>query len=328
MRFHLTSLDRAKSVTRNLIGLVAHHRLELSQTDARHMLAGMLGYRDWAELKIVTERHDRTPTPFDETLRPEALRDRLVHQAEMLAAASGIPEEACVRIVASLRATAHPAGPHRLFGPSSLPPPWAVEYRGVVGGASVLEGFRLDRGNPWNAVDPLLPEPPAVGAPDVFAEIVLSELDFEYPHGDQWKVRAAAMMTGVALALAWKRDHCGLDLRWKTVWDHLRLAAMLDLADPAKEPDMPDLIRFLIESYLALLPGYRKEDGAMQRQTTLDQHGYLQMQTTMVVGRLGHGIRGRPADVAPRPAYDPAEWTTVTGPSGTSWTFRRPKTPA
>jgi hypothetical protein len=59
MRFHLTSLDRAKPVAKNLsriVGLL--HHIDLPQTTSRNILASMLSYRDWNEMKAVTERHD------------------------------------------------------------------------------------------------------------------------------------------------------------------------------------------------------------------------------------------------------------------------------
>lgn len=95
----------------------------------------MLGYRDWAELKLVTN----------------AMIDRLPRSTNCSSPSGFAPRHG-----PSCR-------PHRLFGPSSSPGPWVVEYRGVAGRASVLEGFRLDRRMAFDEIDPLAA--PAEGAP-------------------------------------------------------------------------------------------------------------------------------------------------------------------
>lgn len=309
MRFHFTSIDRARTLARGLHRLAATAGIAITLGRARDVLAGMLGYRDWAEFVKVTDRHDLTPSPFDELLEPAELRTRLWDQSVVLGRALGIAPEQAARFVAELRATAHPAGPHRLTGPSSLPPPWPVAYRGWTPSGHVLEGFRMDRSGPWNPARPFDAAPPGGGAPDLVAQLLIERLSFENRSGwaltgdgriewadaeqrigDAWKIRAVALIRAVMLALAWKRDRQRLDLTWNAVRAHIGLDAIVRMTDPAQD-DLPPLIRFLLADYLAMLPGYREDAGAAQTQTTRDQHGYLQMQFVKAVGEVSahHG---------------------------------------
>lgn len=147
MRFHLTSLDRAKRAADKLTDLLdTIYDIEISRARARHLLARMLGYADWTELKTVTERHDQPPSPFDERLEPLETRRRLAGHAAVLVDELGLDEGLATEIVAKLRATASPAGPHRVFGPSSLPPPGALEYRGHGPDGPIVDGLpRVNR---------------------------------------------------------------------------------------------------------------------------------------------------------------------------------------
>src|SRR3546814_11728707 len=49
---------------------------------------------------------------------------------------------------------------------------------------------------------------------------------------------------------------------------------------------MPQQVRKSIKSYLSSLPGFQEDKGYKQSQTTLDQHGYLEMQFTKILGSL------------------------------------------
>jgi intracellular multiplication protein IcmO len=104
--------------------------------------------------------------------------------------------------------------------------------------------------------------------------------------GAMWKGRATAMFTGVMRALTWLRDQHIVDLNVAEIRDHLNLKRIIDLADPAKFPEMPQQIRKSIRSYLTSLPGFQEDKGYKQSQTTLDQHGYLEMQFTKILGSL------------------------------------------
>lgn len=121
MRYHVASLSRAKTIARNLSDLAKSIAgCDILLTDAQGAVAQILGYQNWAELKSVVSAQAQGPmTDLDEMLPPADLRNRLNHQATVLMACFGFHQEAAALIVAHLRATAHPAGPHRVEGPSS-----------------------------------------------------------------------------------------------------------------------------------------------------------------------------------------------------------------
>lgn len=312
MRFHLSSLDRTKQVAKNLCRIVgAIHQIDLPQTASRNILALMLGYRDWNEMKSVTERHDEPPSPFDELLEPGDLRLRLAAQATILAAAVGIDEDAAARTIASCRPTAHPAGPHRLFGPSSLPPPYAVEYRGHADGLALTTITPSDGRRAANPRGPF-----ATDGAESLKRIVMGLADYQGAGEVSWRRHASALLDCAFLALTWKRDRGQFSLTAGTARDHLDLACLIGLADPALEPEMPPLMRFLIDSYCNSLRGYRKTDGVGQARAVLAQHADLQGPLAIILEHLdetfGH-VFLVPSDVTPvridrcHAAIDPEE---------------------
>ena len=103
--------------------------------------------------------------------------------------------------------------------------------------------------------------------------------------GAMWKGRATAMLTGVR-ALTWLRDEGMVDLNVGEIREFMGLKRIIDLADTSKYPDLPQPIRKTINSYLTSLPGFQPDKGYKQSQTTLDQHGYLEMQFTKILGSL------------------------------------------
>jgi intracellular multiplication protein IcmO len=124
------------------------------------------------------------------------------------------------------------------------------------------------------------------GASDTLTNMVVSLMDEVGGDGAMWKGRATAMFTGVMRALTWLRDENRIDLNVAEIRDHLNLKRIIDLADEKKYPDLPAHIRHNVRSYLTSLPGYQEEKLYKQGQTTLDQHGYLEMQFTRVLGSL------------------------------------------
>lgn len=128
--------------------------------------------------------------------------------------------------------------------------------------------------------------PFATGSSDTMTQMVVGLMDDAGGDGAMWKGRATAMFTGVMRALTWLRDEGVVDLNVGEIRDHLNLKRIVELADQAKYPDMPQHIRKSIRSYLSSLPGYQEDKGHKQAQTTLDQHGYLEMQFTKILGSL------------------------------------------
>jgi hypothetical protein len=135
MRFYISSMARAKTLAERLTDLSEKYgERRIAHTDAQRTLARILGYEDWTELKTTIEAgNNGSPTDLDETLTPEALQMRLRDQADILIVEFGYYREAAAQIVAHLRATAHPAGPHRAEGPCSIldHKGAALEFRGL-----------------------------------------------------------------------------------------------------------------------------------------------------------------------------------------------------
>jgi intracellular multiplication protein IcmO len=128
--------------------------------------------------------------------------------------------------------------------------------------------------------------PFATGSSDNLTQMVVSLMDDVGGDGAMWKGRATAMLTGVMRALTWLREQNLIDLNVGEIRDHMNLKKIIDLADATKFPDMPQHIRKSIRSYLLSLPGFQEDKGYKQSQTTLDQHGYLEMQFTKILGNL------------------------------------------
>lgn len=128
--------------------------------------------------------------------------------------------------------------------------------------------------------------PFATGSSDTLTQMVVGLMDDAGGDGAMWKGRATAMFTGVMRALTWLRDRGIIDLNVGEIRDHLNLKRIIDLADQSKYPDMPQPVRKSIKSYLSSLPGFQEDKGYKQSQTTLDQHGYLEMQFTKILGSL------------------------------------------
>ncbi len=134
---------------------------------------------------------------------------------------------------------------------------------------------------PSNTLNPF-----STGGADVLTQMVVSLMDESGGDGGMWKGRATAMFTGVMRAMVYLRNNGLLDLDVGAIRDFLNLRKIIDLNDESKFSDMPAAIRKSVSSYLTSLPGYQPEKGYKQAQTTLDQHGFLEMQFTRIMGSL------------------------------------------
>lgn len=131
-----------------------------------------------------------------------------------------------------------------------------------------------------NSINPF-----ATGSADELTQMMVSLMDEVGGDGAMWKGRAVAMLTGVMRALVEKRDKGLIDLNVGEIRRHMVLNAIEELAKDRKNLS-PSTIA-AIEAYLKSLPGYKENPGEKgQAQTTLDQHGYLQMQFTKILGSL------------------------------------------
>nr|WP_250807966.1 TraM recognition domain-containing protein [Neorhizobium tomejilense] len=148
----------------------------------------------------------------------------------------------------------------------------------MTGNADVGLSYGEKRSNTLN--------PFATGSADGLTQMVVGLMDDTGGDGAMWKGRATAMFTGVMRALTWMRDHQLIDLNVSEIRDHLQLKRIIDLASDEQYDSMPKPISKSIKSYLTSLPGYKESQGYNQSQTTLDQHGYLEMQFTKILGSL------------------------------------------
>ena len=110
-------------------------------------------------------------------------------------------------------------------------------------------------------------------------------------HDSMWQGRAIAMLGGLLRVLAELRDQGVMDLDVHHIRDSMNLRRLIDLADKDKYPTLPRRVRAALNSYLISLPGYVAEKGYKQAQTTLDQHGYLEMQFTRIFGAMADDYR-------------------------------------
>jgi len=129
--------------------------------------------------------------------------------------------------------------------------------------------------------------PFASGSAETLTQFVVGMMEDATGDGAMWKGRATAMFTGVMRALVHLRDAGMLDLNVGVLRDHLNLRRIIDLTDGEKYPSLPEAVRHTVRSYLTSLPGYQEEKKYKQAQTTMDQHGYLEMQFTRVLGAFG-----------------------------------------
>ena len=87
------------------------------------------------------------------------------------------------------------------------------------------------------------------GSSDSLTQMVVSLMDDSGGEGGMWKGRATAMLTGVMRALTWLRDEGMVDLNVGEIREFMNLKRIIDLADTAKYPDLPQPIRKTILSY-------------------------------------------------------------------------------
>lgn len=123
-------------------------------------------------------------------------------------------------------------------------------------------------------------------ASDAITNLLVSLMDDVGSDGAMWKGRAVAMFTGVIRVLVWLRDNEAQPLDVGVVRDSLNLKKLIAFADPANYPTLPANIRKTVKSYLFSLPGFHEDKGYKQSQTTFDQHGYLEMQWTRMLGMM------------------------------------------
>ena len=155
-----------------------------------------------------------------------------------------------------------------------------------MGRSSDLLVLNFMTGNTENTVLSNTMNPFASNSASTLINITVSLMPKVGGDGAMWKGRAVAMFTGVIKALVWLRDKGDLDLNVGTIREFMSLKNIILLANDKDYPELPKDIRTSVRAYLTSLPGYVESKGIQQAQTTLDQHGYLEMQFSQIFGSL------------------------------------------
>lgn len=123
--------------------------------------------------------------------------------------------------------------------------------------------------------------PFTTGSAGSLTELVVSLMD-EGSGDGMWKGRAMALIAAIMQALTYLRDQKEILLDVEIIRDYLILDKIVALS---KRRDLPVHVLKAIKGYLQSIPGY-VEGATKQSDTTLEQHGYLQMQFTKVLSTL------------------------------------------
>ena len=122
------------------------------------------------------------------------------------------------------------------------------------------------------------------GSSDGLTQLMVGLMDGGDGKGDMWKGRAIGFMSGLMVALVGLRDAGHILLDVSLIRDYLVLDKLIDLA---KDDRLSDRGKVALDAYLKSIPGFEPAKGKKQSDTVRDQHGYLQMQFTKILGSLG-----------------------------------------
>lgn len=114
-------------------------------------------------------------------------------------------------------------------------------------------------------------------------ELLVSLMDDGGGGGDMWKGRAISLISAIMMALVYMRDAKELLLDVDQIREYLILDNIIKLYKTRR--DFPNHIRAALRAYLVSLPGFQ-ESAPKQNDTVMEQHGYLQMQFTKLLGSL------------------------------------------
>jgi intracellular multiplication protein IcmP len=177
MRVIVSSIPRAKALSKALRHLLAAEGLTIRDGEAKAALAAMLGYASWAELRLVASRGDLDPAPFDETCGPEFAERRRAFQADRLSLSTNgtIPRNALLRLVTALAPCGRPSVRWTKPRPVvvSMPPEFPRQAMHPIdwlceNGVRLSPGIALDDAGtlsalsrqvdrPWKGIDALAP---------------------------------------------------------------------------------------------------------------------------------------------------------------------------
>jgi intracellular multiplication protein IcmO len=127
--------------------------------------------------------------------------------------------------------------------------------------------------------------PFASGSSGGLTELLVSLMDDggQGGGGDMWKGRAVSLISAIMMALVYMRDKKEILLDVDLIREYLILDNIIKLYKTRK--DFPNHIRASLRAYLVSLPGFH-EAAPKQSETVMEQHGYLQMQFTKILGSL------------------------------------------
>lgn len=114
-------------------------------------------------------------------------------------------------------------------------------------------------------------------------ELLVSLMDDGGSGGDMWKGRAISLISAIMMALVYMRDQKEILLDVDAIREYLILDNIIGLYK--KRRDFPKHIVAALRAYLLSIPGFQ-ESAPKQNDTVLEQHGYLQMQFTKLLGSL------------------------------------------
>ena len=114
-------------------------------------------------------------------------------------------------------------------------------------------------------------------------ELLVSLMDDGGGGGDMWKGRAISLVSAIMMALVYLRDQGEILLDVDAIREYLILDNIIKMYKTRR--DFPPHIRAALRAYLVSLPGFQ-ESAPKQNDTVLEQHGYLQMQFTKILGSL------------------------------------------
>lgn len=124
--------------------------------------------------------------------------------------------------------------------------------------------------------------PFASGGSGGLQELLVSLMDDGGGGGDMWKGRAISLISAIMMALVFMRDNGEILLDVDIIREYLILDTIIKMN---KRKDFPPHIKAALRGYLVSLPGFQ-EGANKQGETVLEQHGYLQMQFTKLLGSL------------------------------------------
>lgn len=121
------------------------------------------------------------------------------------------------------------------------------------------------------------------GSSGGLTELLVSLMDDSGGDNAMWKGRAISLISAIMMALVWMREQKEILLDVEIIREYMNLENIIKLS---KRGDLPAHVKQSIRAYLKSLPGYQ-EGTNKQSETVMDQHGYLQMQFTKILGSLG-----------------------------------------